>query len=106
MHQGIHIMVFPEGTRSRNGRMLPFKKGPFFLAEETGGPVVPISNHGTEGMMRKGSMRVFPATAQVRFHPPLSASDYATREEMSSATWQCIASGLPEWMRDASEQRK
>jgi len=96
---GVHITVFPEGTRSRDGRLLPFKKGPFFLAEQTGAAVIPISIHGTEQMMRKGSLRVFPGKAHVHFHAPLYARDYATREELAEATRATIASGLPEWMR-------
>ena len=45
---GVNISTFPEGTRSRDGRLLPFKKGPFFLAMESGAPVVPISIWGSE----------------------------------------------------------
>jgi 1-acyl-sn-glycerol-3-phosphate acyltransferase len=99
MAAGIHITVFPEGTRSRDGRMLPFKKGPFYLAEQAGAPILPISIHGTESMMRKGSVRVFPADAYVQFHPPLVPANYASREDLMEATRQSIASGLPEWMR-------
>ena len=96
---GVHITVFPEGTRSRDGRLLPFKKGPFFLAEQSGAAVIPISIHGTEQMMRKGSMKVFPGEAHLHFHAPLYARDYATREALMQAVRAAIASGLPEWMR-------
>jgi 1-acyl-sn-glycerol-3-phosphate acyltransferase len=96
---GIHITTFVEGTRSRDGRLLPFKKGPFYLAMETGAPCVPVSIHGTEGMMSKGSMRVRPGTAHIRFHPALDPEGFASREELMAAVRQAIASGLPEWMR-------
>jgi 1-acyl-sn-glycerol-3-phosphate acyltransferase len=96
---GIHITTFVEGTRSRDGRLLPFKKGPFYLAMETGAPCVPVSIHGTEGMMSKGSMRVRPGTAYIRFHPALDPEGFASREELMAAVRQAIASGLPEWMR-------
>jgi 1-acyl-sn-glycerol-3-phosphate acyltransferase len=96
---GVHITVFPEGTRSRDGCLLPFKKGPFFLAQQTGAPVIPISIHGTERMMRKGSLRIFPDEAHVHFHAPLHAQDFSTREELMLAVRGAIASGLPEWMR-------
>ena len=52
--KGIHITTFVEGTRSKDGRMLPFKKGPFYLALETGTPIVPITILGTETLLPKG----------------------------------------------------
>lgn len=96
---GISVLSFVEGTRSRTGRLQPFKKGPFFLAMESGAPVVPVSIHGTETMMRKGSIRVFPGTAHVAFHAPILPRNYATREDLMDAVRTAIASGLPEWMR-------
>ena len=95
---GVHVMSFVEGTRSRDGRLLPFKKGPFYLAMETGVPVVPVSIWGTETMMRKGSMRLYPGVAHVTFHAPLFPADFATREELMEAVRRAIKSGLPEWM--------
>jgi 1-acyl-sn-glycerol-3-phosphate acyltransferase len=99
LESGLHVTTFVEGTRSRDGRLLSFKKGPFYLAMETGAPVVPISIWGTEGMMKKGSVSITPGTAHVVFHPPLWPRDYATREELIAAVRQSIASSLPEWMR-------
>jgi 1-acyl-sn-glycerol-3-phosphate acyltransferase len=99
LEKGIHITTFVEGTRSRDGRLLPFKKGPFYLAMESGAPCIPVSIYGTESMMSKGSMRVQPGTAHIVFHSPLNPKDFATREEMMEAMRSAIASGLPEWMR-------
>jgi 1-acyl-sn-glycerol-3-phosphate acyltransferase len=101
---GVHVMSFVEGTRSRDGRLLPFKKGPFFLAMETGAPIVPVSICGTETMMKKGSMRLYPGVAHVTFHAPLRPADFATREELMEATRQAIASGLPPWMIQNGQQ--
>jgi 1-acyl-sn-glycerol-3-phosphate acyltransferase len=98
LDKGIHITTFVEGTRSRDGRMLPFKKGPFYLAMETGAPCIPVSIFGTEGMMAKGSLGIRPAT-HVVFHPPLDPREFATREALLAAVRTAIASGLPEWMR-------
>jgi 1-acyl-sn-glycerol-3-phosphate acyltransferase len=96
---GVHVLSFVEGTRSRDGRLQPFKKGPFYLAMESSVPVVPVSICGTESMMKKGSMKVYPGTAHVVFHPPIMPRDYGSREELMAAVREAIASGLPEWMR-------
>jgi 1-acyl-sn-glycerol-3-phosphate acyltransferase len=97
--KGIHLMIFVEGTRSRDGRLLPFKKGPFYLAMEAGAPCIPVSIWGTETMMAKGSLKIKPGTAHIAFHPPLYPANFATREELLEAVRAAIASGLPEWMR-------
>jgi 1-acyl-sn-glycerol-3-phosphate acyltransferase len=96
---GLHITTFGEGTRSRDGRMLPFKKGPFYLAKESGALCVPVSIHGTEKILPWGSMRIHPGTARVVFHQPIDPANYATRDELSDAVRAAIASGLPEWMQ-------
>lgn len=99
LEKGLHITTFVEGTRSPDGRLLPFKKGPFYLAKETGAPCVPISIYGTEKMMAKGSLRVQPGTAHIVFHEPLDPKRFSSREELMAAVRGSIASGLPEWMR-------
>ena len=99
LSKGLHITTFVEGTRSHDGRMLPLKKGPFYLAMETGAPCVPVSIYGTETMMAKGSLRIRPGTAHIVFHTPIYPHDFATREELLEAVREAIASGLPEWMR-------
>jgi 1-acyl-sn-glycerol-3-phosphate acyltransferase len=97
--KGVHITTFVEGTRSSDGRMLPFKKGPFFLAMAAGAPCIPISIHGTETMMRKGSLRIHPGQAHVIFHDPIEPAAFATRDDLMRTVRSVIASGLPEWMR-------
>jgi 1-acyl-sn-glycerol-3-phosphate acyltransferase len=99
LEKGIHITTFVEGTRSVDGLLLPFKKGPFYLAMQTGAPCIPISLYGTEGLMAKGSVRVKPGTAHVVFHAPVDPKSFATREELMQAVRDAIASGLPAWMR-------
>jgi len=99
LDKGIHITTFVEGTRSRDGHLLPFKKGPFYLAMETGAPCIPISIWGTETMMGKGSLRIRPGTAHVRFHPPVWPAAIGDREALLLAVREAIASALPEHMR-------
>lgn len=89
---GVHVTSFVEGTRSPDGRLLPFKKGPFFLAMESGAPVVPVTIRGTEKLMRKGSLKVYPGTVRVIFHAPIEPRDYATREELMAAVREAIQS--------------
>jgi 1-acyl-sn-glycerol-3-phosphate acyltransferase len=97
--KGVHITTFVEGTRSPDGRMLPFKKGPFFLAMAAGAPCIPVSIYGTETILRKGSQRIHPGQANVIFHDPIEPAAYATRGELMRAVRVAVASGLPEWMR-------
>src|SRR5580658_675537 len=99
MEKGLHITTFVEGTRSRDGRLLPFKKGPFYLAKEAGAPCIPVSIHGTESMMAKGSLKIRPGAVHIVFHPPIDPAQYQTREELMQAVRAAIASALPEWMR-------
>jgi len=97
--KGVHITTFVEGTRSKDGRLLPFKKGPFYLAKETGALCIPVSIWGTEKMMSKGSLRIHPGIAHIIFHAPINPGDFTTREDLLDAVRVAIASGLPEWMR-------
>ena len=97
--KGVHITTFVEGTRSPDGHMLPFKKGPFFLAMASGAPCVPVSIHGTETILRKGSLRIHPGIANVTFHPPIDPTAFPSRDDLMLAVRDAIASSLPEWMR-------
>ncbi len=99
LEKGLHITTFVEGTRSSDGRLLPFKKGPFYLAMETGAPCIPVSIYGSETMMAKGSLRIKPGVIHVTFHAPIDPRNFASREELLRAVRDAIASGLPEWMR-------
>jgi 1-acyl-sn-glycerol-3-phosphate acyltransferase len=97
---GLHVTSFVEGTRSRDGRMLPFKKGPFYLAQQSGAPIIPVSICGTETLMAKGRFGIKPGTVHLTFHEPIDPKQFANRAELITAVRQAIASGLPEWMRN------
>ena len=96
---GIHMTVFPEGTRSRDGRLLPFKKGPFHLAMDSGIPIVPITVLDTFQMMPKGSPFIQGGTARLVFHQPIDPGRFNDRESLTEAVRQSIASALPESSR-------
>jgi 1-acyl-sn-glycerol-3-phosphate acyltransferase len=85
LRSGLHITIFPEGTRSPDGRLLPFKQGAFYLAKATDAPMIPVVIQGTAHMMRKGSLRIYSGESVVRFLPAVWPGSYATREEMSEA---------------------
>jgi 1-acyl-sn-glycerol-3-phosphate acyltransferase len=94
LEQGSCLVLFPEGTRSRDGSLLPFKRGPFFLAMESGAPVVPVSIVGATRLLPKGSKNLKSGAVTVTFHPPLHPADYADKEELMEAVRSAIESGL------------
>ncbi|HEY2496892.1 MAG TPA: lysophospholipid acyltransferase family protein [Candidatus Angelobacter sp.] len=95
MKHHINMTIFPEGTRSPDGRLMPFKKGPFHLAAETGFSIVPITILGTYEMMPKGSSIIKSGTATLVFHRPIDPKQYKSREEMVQAVRDAINSALP-----------
>jgi 1-acyl-sn-glycerol-3-phosphate acyltransferase len=70
----VGVMIFPEGTRSRDGELLPFKDGAFRLALEAKVPIVPIVVAGTRSCMAKGTFRFQRAHARVRVLPPIETA--------------------------------
>jgi 1-acyl-sn-glycerol-3-phosphate acyltransferase len=99
LQAGLNILVYPEGTRSRDGRLSAFKKGPFYLAMETQAPIVPIALSGTQNMMHKGSAAIVPGVARIQVLPVVEPSQYANREETLGAVRLAIARALPEEMK-------
>ena len=67
LKEGLSLAVYPEGTRSPDGRLKPFKKGTFALAIEAGVPIVPVSISGAQHLMRKGEWTMRPGEIVVRF---------------------------------------
>jgi 1-acyl-sn-glycerol-3-phosphate acyltransferase len=71
---GNSLLMFPEGTRSRTGALLPFKKGAFVLAIKAQAPVVPTAIHGAARAMRPGSPFIWPTTVRVHFGGPIETT--------------------------------
>ncbi len=113
--KGISVVVFPEGTRSMDGQLLPFKRGGFRLAEKAGVAIVPVTINGSGLLMRRGDWRLKPGTVEVVIGEaiPSDDADDRSRRQMqrvreaiganlarpgagsgeSAATWR--AEGLP-----------
>ncbi len=98
LKEGISFLVFPEGTRSPDGRLRPFKRGTFVMAIEAGVPVVPISVVGTQKLLPKGRWAIHPGEIVVKFGPPVDASKYGVdkRGELLARVEALVAAGLPE----------
>lgn len=97
--QGLNMMIYVEGKRSFDGRLLPFKKGPFYLAMECGVPVVPVTIAGTHYVMPKGRFAIKPGLARVIFHPPIEPADFGSRDGLMEKVRAAIEGGLPEELR-------
>jgi 1-acyl-sn-glycerol-3-phosphate acyltransferase len=95
LRAGINMTIFVEGTRSGDGRLLPFKKGPFYLAVETGFPVVPVTIVNTHDLLPKGKLLARPGRVQVIFHAPLDPAVISGRDALMSEVRTVMASALP-----------
>jgi len=76
---GVSVMIFPEGTRSRDGKIRSFKKGGFVMALDAGVPIVPIVLKGTRAIMEKSSLKINTGEVSLSIEPPVATAGY-TRE--------------------------
>ena len=100
IRQGINMTIYVEGKRSFDGRLLPFKKGPFYLASECAVPVVPVTILGTYEIMPKTRFAIQPGTATVIFHSPIEPKDFGSRDELMAKVRTVIESALPANMQE------
>lgn len=96
LKSGHSFLVFPEGTRSRTGRLQPFKKGVFVMAIKAGAPIVPISVSGANKIMRRGDFRIYPGPVRIIIHDPVPTTgcDLADRAVVASKVRRAILEGL------------
>jgi 1-acyl-sn-glycerol-3-phosphate acyltransferase len=95
IRSGINMTIYIEGGRSFDGRLLPFKKGPFYLATECSVPVVPVTIVGTHHIMPKGRFAMKPGKVTVIFHPAIEPKDFGDRDRLKAKVREIINSGLP-----------
>jgi len=97
LERGMSVMMFPEGTRSRDGKLLPFKAGAFKLAIEAGVPVLPIAVSGTAHGMPKGTPWVRPSRLTVRILDPVPTKGLGDRDlrKLRDDVQAMIAAALP-----------
>jgi len=99
VRKGLDLVVFPEGTRSPDGRLLPFKKGSFYLAMDTGVPIVPVTIVGTEQLLPKGAALARSGKVSVVFHAPIDPKQFEDRDALIEAVRTSVASALPQERR-------
>ncbi len=105
MKAGNSFLVYPEGTRSPDGRLQPFKKGVFVMALKAGAPIVPVSVSGSNKIMPKGKFVMRPGSVRITFHDSVSTEGLTVedREMVIERVRQAILTGLEkdEWPEEA-----
>ncbi|MCK9274749.1 MAG: 1-acyl-sn-glycerol-3-phosphate acyltransferase [Syntrophales bacterium] len=98
IRQGASIMFFPEGTRSSNGQLLPFKKGGFVIALAAGVPILPVTVRGGMHVLPKGTLKMVPGSMELVIHDPIPVSSYSSenKEELMQMARTAIESELYE----------
>lgn len=104
LKHGLSYVVFPEGTRSVDGHLKPFKKGSFVMAIQARVWVVPVAVIGTQKLMRKGEWFVRPGEVVLRFGLAVDASQYTLdqRQELLDRVHSLLAANLPDDQRPAA----
>ncbi len=94
---GQSFLIYPEGTRSPDGRLQAFKKGAVVMAIKSGVPIVPIACSGAHKVMRKRSLRIYPGQILVEFLEPIETSGYSfeERDALNDRVHDALAAGLP-----------
>ena len=98
---GIGILFFAEGTRSLDGKLIPFKKGAFRIAIEQKLPVLPVTLLGTRDILPPNTLKAFPGRARMVIHPAIETDGYGQAQigDLMDATKAAISSALPEELR-------
>lgn len=106
---GLDFVIFPEGTRSRDGNLLPLKKGPFFMAQRSGVPIVPVRVRGTQAVMPKGGRVIHPGLVHVEVCSPIDVVSFegdneSVRARLHSRVTDALQSNLTHLERRVTPQ--
>jgi 1-acyl-sn-glycerol-3-phosphate acyltransferase len=98
IRSGASIVIFAEGTRSKNGHLQPLKRGAFYLAIESGTPIVPIAIKGTNKIMPKGSFKLKKGSITIQLGSPIETIHYKSRNmpDLIEKVTVCLKSMLEE----------
>ncbi len=98
---GASVMIFPEGSRSRDGRLGQLKKGGFMMAYEMGLPILPVTIHGTGRILPSHGSLLLPGSVRITIHEPIDPATYGRdgRDRLMADVRAAIASALPERAR-------
>lgn len=93
INDGTSVIIFPEGTRSRNGQLQAFKSGAMVLAIKARVPIVPVAIIGTHDILAKGKLLARPGRVMIRLGPPLDPTQFklAEKQELASRLQQAVA---------------
>lgn len=98
IRNGVSVLIFPEGTRSRDGRILPFKKGGFVLSVDAGVPIVPIVIFNTWSIMPKDRLRIRTQSVRMDILAPIPTSGYTrkTKNDLMNSVRNTICNAFEE----------
>jgi 1-acyl-sn-glycerol-3-phosphate acyltransferase len=96
MKNGVSVMIFPEGTRSRDGKIRPFKKGGFIMAVDSGVPIVPVILQGTRSIMEKSSLKINTGEVTLNIAAPIPTTGFSrdNKDDLIDSVRTAICNGF------------
>jgi 1-acyl-sn-glycerol-3-phosphate acyltransferase len=96
LKNGISVVIFPEGTRTRNGEMNKFKRGAFLIAADLRLPIVPVTLRGCYECLPRNAVNVVPGRIEIIVHQPIDTESYGAdgAPKLMQDSWNIINSGL------------
>ena len=79
--KSVSMILFPEGTRSKNGELQQFKRGAFHLASQVNYPIIPVTIRDSDKLLPKGSLKIIRGTINIQFSPPIQTTKVETRND-------------------------